>query len=187
MRKLLVLLLAVLAAAGYAASSVGANPPGVPSGWKMEYKWNMIGYPAGQEYTGGCGNGARIFVNRDASNAHVIVTDQDDGWYVADCNATADHTAVIHSDDVGTFHVFAEILGKPGGTLSICADVLVDESTQTLMCELGTFNLGPRVGGKANFHLAPDEIFDASLEDILWFVTTNNDFRIAQFRVYRES
>ncbi len=167
-----------------AVGTVRANPPGVPSGLKLEYKWNLIGYPEGKEYTGDCGGGARMFVNRDANHAHIIVVDGSD-WAVLDCNATADNVGVLQSADLGTFDVYVRILGKPGGHLKICADELVDLATQEALCLLGTIDL-TRTGGKSIFQVQVDSIFDASLFDILWTVDTNSDFRIAQFRVYRQ-
>jgi len=163
---------------------VWANPPGVPSGLKLEYKWNLIGYPEGQEYTGNCGGGGRMFVNRDANHAHIIVRGGN-SWAVLDCNATSDNVGELQSASLGTFDVFVRILGKPGGHFKICADELVDLATQETLCLLGTIEM-TRATGKSMFQIQADSIFDASLFDILWTVDTNADFRIAQFRVYRQ-
>jgi hypothetical protein len=76
---------------GFATLSA-ANPPGIPDGWHKVYQFNMIGFPADQEYTGGCGQGNRVFVNRDAHNATMLVTDGP-SWDIIDCNATADNRA----------------------------------------------------------------------------------------------
>lgn len=170
-----------LLAALVVVPNVGANPPGVPAGYKLAYSFNMIGFPAGQEYTGGCGAGHRIFVNRDGVS-RIIVRDHDDSWHVADCNATADNTGELHTDELGTYDVYVRILGKPGGQLTVCAEVLAD--ADGLLCELGSFTLN-REGGKSQFKVQADSIFDAEYEDILWTVTTNDDYRIAQFRVYK--
>jgi hypothetical protein len=43
-----------------------------------------------------------------------------------------------------------------------------------------------RAGGQSKFKIQPDELFDAEVEDLLWTVDTNKDFRIVQFRVYQE-
>ena len=53
------------------------------------------------------------------------------------------------------------------------------------LCLLGTIKL-TREGGQSKFQVQPDSLFDAELEDILWTVDTNKDFRIAQFRVYQQ-
>jgi len=166
------------------SSTAWANPEGIPAGWKKVYQFNLIGYPADKEYTGGCGGGGRIFVNRDAHHAHIVIRDHNDGWHVEDCNATTDNVGEIHSDELGVFKVFARILGKPNGNLHICAEILFDPDTHDHVCELDVFELH-RDGGKSIFQPAPDSIFDASLFDIIWSVTTNEDFRIANFRVYR--
>jgi len=84
-----------------------------------------------------------------------------------------------------TFDVYVGILRKPGGHVKICADQLVDLSTQEFLCLLGTIDL-TRAGGKSMFQVQPDSIFDASLFDIVWTVDTNSNFRIAEFRVYRQ-
>jgi hypothetical protein len=163
--------------------TASANPPGIPAGEKMEFKFNLIGRPAGQDYTGGCGNGGRIFVNRDANQEKLIIKDGTN-WNIVDCDATGGSIATIESADLGTFHVYARILGKPGGRLKICADILEDLDTQEFLCALGTFELN-RDGSKSVFKIVPDALFDASLADIIWTIDTNADFRIAQFRVYR--
>lgn len=186
MRKLRVLAAALgaLLVSLAPVSMAGANPPDVPAGYKLAYNFNLIGFPAGQEYTGGCGEGHRIFVNRGANHAHIEVRDHNDGWHVADCNATADNRAELHTDEVGTFKVYARILGKPSGTLRICAEILYDPDTHAHLCELGTFTLH-RESGQSKFQLVPDSLFDASLYNIIWSVWTNFDYRIAQFRVYK--
>ena len=162
-------------------TTVFANPPGIPAGCFLAYKWNIIGYPAGQEYTGNCGNGHRIFVNRDAHHAHILIQDDNDGFHVEDCNATADKQAVLHTDLLGEFTVYARILGKPDGDIEICADVVEDHEDH--LCELGTYKL-TREGGQSRFNMAPDAIFDASEEDLIWSVDTNLDYRNSDWRVY---
>jgi hypothetical protein len=160
-----------------------ANPQGIPDGWHKVYQFNMIGYPAGQEYTGGCGQGNRVFVNRDAHNARMLVTDGA-SWDITDCNATADNWAEMTTNDTGSYAVFVRILGQPGGSLSICADTYEDYIAGETLCLLGTIDL-TRGPGHSRFELAPSSMFDASLEDIVWSIETNTGFRNAQFRVYR--
>lgn len=161
-----------------------AKPPGVDFGDKLVYKFNVIGYPKDKEYTGGCGNGHRIFVNRDAHHAHILLTDTDDGWWIEDCNATQDKRAILHTDQPEVYFIYVRLLGKPGGHLNICADTLYDDGTHGHECYLGEIDM-TRGSGKSQFAIQPSSMFDASLEDIIWSVETNADFRIAEFRVYK--
>ena len=154
---------------------------GAPKG-KLVFNWNLIGTPG--DYEGGCGNGHRIFVQRGANKEHIIIEDHDDGWHIEQCDATFGDTAVIHSDSLGTLDVYARILGKRNGTLHVCAQTLEDFLSGETLCLLGTIDL-KREGGRSRFDFQPDALFDAELEDIIWSVDTNADFRIAQFRVYQ--
>ena len=159
-----------------------ANPPGIPAGWHKVWQFNMIGYPAGQEYTGNCGHGNRVFVNRDAHSAKMLVTDGG-SWDIVDCNATSDHWAEMTTNDAASYAVFVRILGRPGGHIDICADTYEDYMLGETLCLLGTIDL-TRGHGRSQFSMAPSSMFDASLEDIVWQIDTNPDFRIVQFRVY---
>jgi len=169
----------LLAISGQAA----ANPKPIPAGSKLVFNFNLIGYPASKPYTGDCGEGHRIFVNRDAKGAQLRITNDTVGWSIQDCNATADHQATLATSDVGLFDIYVRILGKPGGTLHVCADTLTDVLSGETLCQVGTLDL-TRGKGSSKFSLAPSAIFDASLVDLLWTIDTNADFRIAQFRVY---
>ena len=155
---------------------------GAPKG-RHVFSWNLIGTPG--DYEGGCGDGRRIFVERGANHENILIQDANDGWRIVQCDATFGDTAVIHSDDLGTFDIYARILGKPNGTLHVCADTVTDAALGEDLCLLGTIDL-KRDGGRSRFSLQPDSLFDASLEDILWSVDTNADFRIVQFRVYEQ-
>lgn len=166
------------------APQVQANPPDIPHGWKKVYQWNLIGYPEGQEYTGGCGNGHRMFVNRNANHAHILVVDGV-GWEIIDCNATADNQGELQSDNDAVYHLFAKILGPPGGNINICADTYEDHETGEHLCELGEIDLTRN--GKDKFRLVPRTMFDAELEDIIWSIWTNGNFGHVQFRVYEET
>ena len=170
----------VLAMALAGVAAAGPNP--IPAGSKLVFNFNVLGYPADQTYTGGCGNGHRIFVNREANNAHVLVQDGS-YWTILDCNATTDHQAVLQSSQLGLYDVYMRILGKPGGHIRVCGDLTVDPVTGDTLCLAGTIDL-TRSGDKSKFQLAPSSLFDASLEDVLWTVETNSNFRIVQFRVY---
>ena len=165
------------------AGTVLANPHPIPAGSKLVFNFNLLGYPASKPYTGDCGEGHRIFVNRDAKGAQLRVTDGAGSWSILDCNATADHQATLATSDVGIFDIYVRILGKPGGTLHVCADTLTDVLSGETLCQVGTLDL-TRGKGQSKFSLAPSAIFDASLVDLLWTIDTNADFRIAQFRVY---
>ena len=173
--------LAILAASAVAAH---AAPKDVTPGSKLVYSFNLIGYPEGQTYDGGCGNGHRIFVNRDARNAQLIVRNSDGGWEITDCNATIGHTAELRTSDAGVYDIYVRILGKPGGHIHACVDTLEDALAGEILCEVGTLDL-TRAKGQSKFQLAPSAIFDASNIDLLWTIDTNADYRIAQFRVYQ--
>jgi hypothetical protein len=160
-----------------------ANPPSIPAGSKLAFNFNVIGYPGGKSYNGDCGEGHRIFVNRDAKGAQVRVTNSTSGWSIEDCNATSDHQAVLATDQAGIYDIYVRILGKPGGNIHVCANTLTDFLSGETLCLLGTIDL-TRGSGQSKFTLAPSSMFDASLEDLMWTVDTNSDFRIAQFRVY---
>jgi hypothetical protein len=153
-------------------------PPG-----HLVYKFNLIGYPEGQEYTGGCGNGRRVFVNRGANNAKILVTSDGSGWDIVDCNATADNQAHINTDMRGEYVVMVKMLGQPGGHINICAGEYYDETTGERLCEFGELDL-TRGKGRDQMRIAARTMFDAEYEDILWTVNTNPQFRIVQFRVY---
>jgi len=164
------------------AAAVQANPKDIPAGSKLVYNFNVIGHPG--SYDGNCGNGHRIFVNRGANNAQVLIQNSTTGWSVVDCNATADHRAVLATNQAGLYDVYVRILGKPGGHINICADTYEDFLAGETLCLLGTIDL-TRAKGQSKFTLAPSAMFDASLEDLIWLVDTNSDYRIAQFRVYQ--
>jgi hypothetical protein len=181
-KRLLPAWTAVLCIVTTAESALGA-PAEIPAGSKLVYNFNLIGYPAGKEYTGGCGNGHRLFVNREANKAQVLVTNGT-SWDVVDCNATADHQATLQTSEPGLYDVYVRILGKPGGRVRICGDTLEDFLAGETLCLLGTIDL-TRGAGKSRFSLAPAAMFDATLEDLIWTVDTNAEFRIAQFRVYK--
>ena len=175
------LLTATLILMGSPATSHAA-PPGIPAGSKLEFNFNVIGFPAGKTYQGDCGDGHRIFVNRDAKGATMRVTDAA-SWSVIDCNATSDHTAVLGTNEALVFDVYVRILGKPDGTFHACANTLEDFTNGETLCLLGTIDL-TRGKGQSKFSIAPASMFDASLQDLMWTLDTNSDFRIAQFRVY---
>lgn len=80
---------------------------------KHVYSWNLIGTP--HAYQGGCADGRRIFVERDANNAHIkIVNDPtlSGTWRILECDGTGTDTAVIQSSLLGSFDVYVRILGE---------------------------------------------------------------------------
>jgi hypothetical protein len=182
MRKLITMALVTVIGLATAGGAL-ANPQNIPAGSKLVYKWNLIGYPAGQTYAGNCGNGDRLFVNRDAKNAQITVTNGT-SWNVTDCNATGNNKGEITSSQAGLYDIYARILGKPGGHINVCGDLTIDPVSGDTLCLAGTLDL-TRGKGQSKFDVAPNSLFDASLEDVLWTVQTNTDFRIVQFRVYQ--
>ena len=166
------------------AGSAHAAPANIPAGSKLVFNFNVIGYPEGKTYDGNCGEGHRIFVNRAANNAQMIVHSSSTGWNIVDCNATSDRRAILETSDVGMLDVYVRILGKPDGRINIICDSLLEDAVLgDALCLVDTIDL-TRGKGKSAFQLAPASFFDASLEDLLWTIGTNADFRIAQFRVY---
>lgn len=166
-----------------AATAASATPAPIPAGSKLVFNFNVIGHPADKSYDGGCGNGHRIFVNRDAKGAQVRVTNSTTDWSIVDCDATSDHQAVLATNQAGIYDIYVRILGKPGGNIRVCGNTLTDFLLGETLCLLGTIDL-TRGSGQSKFTLAPSAMFNASLEDLMWTVDTNSDFRIAQFRVY---
>ena len=163
-------------------SAAAANPPGIPDGYRKVFQFNVIGYPEGQSYDGNCGNGRRIFVNRNTNHAKIRVSEEG-VWQIADCDATQDKTAMLYTDMPAEYAVYVRILGMPGGHINICADTVTDFETGEHLCLLGEIDL-TRGNGRSQFSIAPRTMFDEDLEDIMWKVQANSQFRIVQFRVY---
>jgi len=205
-----VFVLAALAVSLAFNEGAQANPPGIPQGLHKVFQFNLIGHPG--EYNGNCGQGHRIFVEDTDNHAHIIIRDEDDGWHIADCNATGHNKGELHTDQVGIYAIFVRILGQPGGELDICADTLEDHTgacsedsnnaggicvtdsdctgggtcvlgDEAHECLLGIIDL-TRGPGKSKFVVAPSTMFDAEYEDLIWSVETNSNFKLAQFRVY---
>ena len=177
-------IIALFALALLSPSPAWSGPGPIPPGAKLVFNFNVLGYPADKTYQGDCGEGHRIFVNRDAKGAQVRVENSASGnWSIVDCNATADHQAVLSSSQATVLDIYVRILGKPGGNIKVCGGPTVDPLTGETLCLLGTIDLTR--GKNSKFQLAPSAMFDASLEDVMWSVDTNKDFRIAQFRVYQ--
>ena len=173
-----VAMFAIVGMMGFTSSALAVPQP-APGNTKV-YQFNMIARP--NNYDGGCGDGNRIFVNADDTSSRVKVYDGTK-WNVMDCNATDDRLAVLQVDGTGTFIVYAVAHGKPGTSLSICADYISAYDGDGDLCEVGTFSI-TREGGKSQFKLVPSALFDASLEDIIWDVDATGQAKV-QFRVYQ--
>ena len=165
------------------ASIAAANPPGIPEGYHKVFQFNLIGKPEGQSYDGNCGNGRRIFVNRNTNNIKIRVSEEG-VWRIADCDATNDKTAMLLTDMPAEYVVYVRMLGKPNGDINFCYGTVTDYEDGVDLCQLDSFYIR-REGGKSMFQIAPRDMFDEDLEDIMWLAQTNSDFRICQFRVYR--
>lgn len=175
--SLAVAMFAIVGMMGFTTSALAVPQP-EPGNTKV-YQFNMIARP--NNYDGGCGDGNRIFVNADDRSSQIRVFEGTQ-WNVIDCNATADRRADLEVDGVGTFKVYAIAHGKPGTGISICADYISDYVGDGGLCLVGTFTIS-REGGKSAFKLVPAELFDASLEDIIWDVDATGQAKV-QFRVY---
>ncbi|HEX6032048.1 MAG TPA: hypothetical protein VFY90_11510 [Tepidiformaceae bacterium] len=174
-------------ALGAFSGEAAARGNGLPDGAKRVFGFNLIGTPG--DYEGGCGNGARIFVERGDHHAHMDIVDDNDGWHIAQCDATGGDRAELHTDDLGSYDVYVRMLGKPGGTLDVCVDTKLTHDADLdgiHDCLIGSFSL-TRDGGQSKFGIQPDALFDASLEDLTWSMDVNDDFRIAQFIVVQTS
>jgi len=171
---------AVVGMMGFTTSAFAAPQP--EPGKNKVFQFNLIARP--NNYDGGCGEGNRIFVNADDSSSRIRVTDDPDTnqWNILDCNATDDRTALIEVDETGDYIVYAIAHGKPGTGISICADYVSEYDGDGDLCEVGTFSIN-RDGAKSQFKLVPSELFDPTLEDIIWDVDSTGQAKI-QFRVY---
>src|SRR5947208_1696773 len=133
--RLLIAGVSAVVLAGTIASVAAAGPDPIPAGSKLVFNFNVLGYPAGQTYAGKCGNGHRIFVNREASKAQVLVQNGS-FWTVVDCNATSDHQALLQTSQVGVYDIYMRILGKPGGHFLACGQTVADFATGDTLCLL---------------------------------------------------
>jgi len=155
-----------------------------PDGTQKVYQFNLIARP--NEFTGNCGEGNRMFVEANDRHAHIDIVGGTQ-WNVTDCNATGKNHGEITVDGTGTFAVYAIAHGKPGTGLDICADLRsVHDEDEALgeehECLVGTFDI-KREKGKSHMKLVPSELFDPSLEDVIWSLDVNGKAKI-QFRVY---
>lgn len=192
---LMLALIGFLLFSALGSGQVSAKGNGLPDGATRIFSFNLIGTPG--VYTGGCGNGHRIFVERDGNHGHIDLFDDDDGWHIVDCNGTGGNTGILHTDNVGDkdesgkYNVYVRILGKPGGKLKICVkDKTVhgadtDDPHDISLCELGTIDLtrGKGNSGGSKFAFKPSSVFASDMDGITWSTDTNKNFRIARFVV----
>ena len=176
--SLAVAMFAIVGMMGFTTSALAVPQP-EPGNTKV-YQFNLIARP--NNYDGGCGEGNRIFVNADDTSSQIRVWEGTQ-WNITDCNATDDRRGALEVDGTGTFIVYAIAHGKPGTSISICADYISEYDGDGDLCEVGTFSI-TREGGKSQFKLVPAELFDAELEDIIWDVDATGQAKV-QFRVYK--
>src|SRR5262245_60999416 len=91
-QKTPIVIVALALMTAMAANLAVANPRDIPPGSHKVYQFNLIGHPG--EYTGGCGNGNRLFVDRGTNHATVLITNGS-SWDVTNCNATANNRGEI--------------------------------------------------------------------------------------------
>jgi len=192
---------AIVGMIGVFNSQAFANPPGAPDG-KLQFKFNIIAAPVGWSGNLPDNNGHKIITERGANNQHILWTLclADVGQKSKDCGPghnnfnthIEDHAteaidgteAEIHIDEANKYEVWVRIHGKNGGTLSICSAIKTDHDDPLKHdeCLLGFVNLEKK-GAVSNFKF-PNKLFHDINEDILWHLNSNNDFRIAEVRLY---
>jgi hypothetical protein len=173
-----VAMFALVGMIGGIGSQVFADP--APDGTKKVYQFNMIAKP--NSFEGNCGNGDRIFIDTDDRSSRLQITENGE-WDVLDCNATSDQTAKLGIDGAGDYILYAIAHGKPGTGIDVCADYISEYDGDGDLCEVGTFSI-KRDGGKSQMKLVPSELFDISLEDVIWDIDSTGAPKI-QFRVYQ--
>ena len=175
-----VVMFALAGMAGGLGSQVFADP--APEGTKKVYQFNLIAKP--NSFEGNCGNGDRLFVDANDKSSQLKIQGGDQ-WNITDCNATSDRRGVLEIDEAGDYVVYAIAHGKPGTGIDVCADYVgvYDDEELDNLCEVGTFSIS-RDNGKSQMKLVPSELFDTSLEDIIWDIDSTGAPKI-QFRVYQ--
>ena len=185
-KKILAVLLASVLILTTQALPVFANPPGIPADQKMVYKFNYIAKPEGTADNVNCGSGHRIFTERGATGHILWHSDLTSPPHIVDClTESIDGTfAQVNVDapyNTLKYYVYVRLLGKPTGTLRICVNTLTDEFGDHL-CLLGDITLT-----KDKKFTLVSKLFDGIFEDIVWHLDTNNDFRIAEVRLYEQA
>jgi hypothetical protein len=170
-------------------TQVFADP--APTGYQKVYQFNMIDRP--NDYTGGCGDGNRLFVNHeDDKHAHVDIINSN-FWDVTDCNATGGHHGEITFDGTGTYLVGVKMVGKPDTSFRICTtndrlpvgDDPAHDDTESIDehdCILDVVIV--REKGKPKIKIDLQALFDPALTNEIWSVESNGQAK-AQFIVYK--
>ncbi len=172
-----VVMFAIVGMSGALGTQVFADP--APDGTKKVYQFNIIAKP--NSFEGNCGNGDRVFIDANDKSSRLQIHGGDE-WNVTDCNATSDRTAVLEIEEAGDYVVYAIAHGKPGTQLDVCADYISGDLEDDL-CEVGTFSI-KRDTGKSQMKLVPSELFDTSLEDIIWDLDATGAPKV-QLRVFQ--
>ena len=178
-------LAAILLATLVIAPVAYAAPAGIPSDQKKVYQFNYIARPE----NGGvpsCGQGNKIFTERGATGHILWHQDLTAPPNVVDClteSLDGDWAQVNVDAPWGTtkYYVYVRLLGKPTGTLRICQNTVTDELGDHL-CLLGDITLT-----KDKKFTLVSKLFDGIYEDIVWHLDANDDFRIAQVRLYQQA
>lgn len=173
-----VAMFAIVGMSGAFGNPAFADP--APDGTKKVYQFNMIAKP--NSFEGNCGNGDRLFVDANDKSSQLKIEGGDE-WNITDCNATSDRRGVLEIDEVGDYVVYAIAHGKPGTGIDVCADYISEYDGDNDLCEVGTFSIS-RDTGKSQMKLVPSDLFDTSLEDIIWDIDSTGAPKI-QFRVFQ--
>lgn len=185
-KKIIAVLLASVLILTTQALPVYANPPGIPSDQKMAFKFNYIAKPVGTADKVNCGDGHRIFTERGATGHILWHSDLSSPPHIVDCltESIDGDQAQVNVDapyNTLTYYVYVRLLGKPTGTLHVCVNTVTDELGDHL-CLLGDITLT-----KDKKFTLVSKLFDGIYEDIVWHLDTNNDFRIAEVRLYEQA
>ena len=186
--KFFAALAAVLLTTLVVAPAAYANPSGIPSDQKKVYQFNYIAIPdkGNNSNVPSCGEGNKVFAVRGQTGHILWHQDLSAPPNVVDClteSLDGDWAQVNVDAPYGTtkYFVYVRLLGKPTGTLRICVNTVTDEAGDHL-CLLGDITLT-----KDKKFTLVSKLFDGIYEDIVWHRDANNDFRIAQVRVYEQA
>jgi len=174
------------------ALTVGAAPPTaallpeIPDGSRRVFSFEVVGSTADRARGGDRADGRSILVNWGARGVRVRVEKSGTGWGVADWNALADQQATLSTKAPGVYDVYARVLGDPIEDARAGAETLADRATGETLLFVKTIVL--KEGDRpSEFVLAPADLFDARLQEVLWSMDFSGDLRIAQFRIYSRS
>jgi len=175
---------AVCSLLGIASAAVAsATPIAIPIGAKRVFDFDVVGYPAGRNYSGDGVGERRIFVNRNAKHAEVRIQSTEGDWGILDCNATFDSKAALTARQAAIYDVYVRLLDTGRRNLSGCTDTQTDLLNGETLCHLGTVDL-TRGAGASRLDLTPSWLFDPSLKDVTWAADPVGKARVVQIRVY---